>query len=165
MGYMFYNAGAFDQLLSFDTSSVTNMGQMFGVRSSPCPAPTGCSRALPSTLRAPRSSAAFLLPSHYAPHRMPPFRLSAERKLLVRRQQAAHSSRVGGHPGLRLCWLCLKLGFALASAAHAAATIAAAAHAAAAHSAAANAAAAHAAAALRLQEHGRPEDGGPGVQR
>ena len=105
---------------------------------------------------------------------MPPFRLSAERKLLVRRQQAAHSSRVGGHPGLRLCWLCLKLGFALASAAHAsaahaAATIAAAANASAAHAAAlaaaANASAAHAAAALRLHEHGRPKDGGPGVRR
>ena len=57
---------------------------------------------------------------------------------------------MGGHPGLRLCWLCLKLGFALASAAHAAATIAAAAHAAAAHSAAARSATAHAAAAVTV---------------
>ena len=34
----------------------------------------------------------------------------AGRKLPVRRQQAAHSLRVGGHPGLRLCWLWLELG-------------------------------------------------------
>ena len=39
MGYMFYNAGAFNQPLKFDTSSVTNMKNMFAVRSAPCPAP------------------------------------------------------------------------------------------------------------------------------
>ena len=33
------SASAFDQPLSFDTSSVTNMKTMFYVRSSPCPAP------------------------------------------------------------------------------------------------------------------------------
>eukprot|EP00964_Phaeocystis_antarctica_P026662 scaffold15023_cov36-Phaeocystis_antarctica.AAC.1 len=39
MGRMFYSAHAFNQPLSFDTSSVTNMVYMFLVRSSPCPAP------------------------------------------------------------------------------------------------------------------------------
>ena len=33
------DASAFDQPLSFDTSSVTDMNMMFEVRSSPCPAP------------------------------------------------------------------------------------------------------------------------------
>eukprot|EP00964_Phaeocystis_antarctica_P074520 scaffold45832_cov54-Phaeocystis_antarctica.AAC.1 len=46
---------------------------------------------------------------HHSPHRMPPFD-SAGRKLLVRRQQAAHPLRVGGHRGLRLCWPWLELG-------------------------------------------------------
>eukprot|EP00964_Phaeocystis_antarctica_P157294 scaffold127415_cov63-Phaeocystis_antarctica.AAC.3 len=39
---LFYSrqaASAFDQPLSFDTSSVTDMGQIFRVCSSPCPAP------------------------------------------------------------------------------------------------------------------------------
>ena len=36
---------------------------------------------------------------------------SAGRKLPVQRQQAAHPLRVGGHLGLRLCWLRLELGF------------------------------------------------------
>ena len=49
-------------------------------------------------------------PVYLAPHRKPCFRPSAEHPLLVRRQQAAHSLRVGGHPGLRLCWLWLELG-------------------------------------------------------
>ena len=44
MAYMFYNAGAFNQPLSFDTSSVTDMHGMFEVRSSPCPAPNQQSR-------------------------------------------------------------------------------------------------------------------------
>ena len=39
MGYMFYGASAFNQSLSFDTSSVTTMSYMFYVRSSPRPAP------------------------------------------------------------------------------------------------------------------------------
>eukprot|EP00964_Phaeocystis_antarctica_P004952 scaffold2698_cov48-Phaeocystis_antarctica.AAC.4 len=39
----------------------------------------------------------------------PPFD-SAVRKLLVRRQQAAHPLRVGGHLGLCLRWLWLELG-------------------------------------------------------
>ena len=40
-------ASAFDQPLSFDTSSVIDMRFMFWVRSSPCPAPNLCRRALP----------------------------------------------------------------------------------------------------------------------
>ena len=39
MGHMFYTAGAFNQPLSFDTSSVTDMRYMFQVRSSPLLAP------------------------------------------------------------------------------------------------------------------------------
>ena len=40
MDYMFIYASAFNQPLTFDTSSVTNMGHMFYVRSSPpSPAP------------------------------------------------------------------------------------------------------------------------------
>ena len=39
MNWMFYGASAFNQPLSFDTSSVTNMYRMFDVRSSPFPAP------------------------------------------------------------------------------------------------------------------------------
>ena len=39
----------------------------------------------------------------------PPFD-SAGHKLLVRRQQAADPLRVGGHLGIRLCWLWLELG-------------------------------------------------------
>eukprot|EP00964_Phaeocystis_antarctica_P032960 scaffold18676_cov52-Phaeocystis_antarctica.AAC.3 len=68
-------AVAFNQPLSFDTSSVTNMDGMFWVRSSPCPAPNLQSRALPCTLLAPRSPAASRLPTRtLAPHRMcPPF--------------------------------------------------------------------------------------------
>ena len=69
-------ASAFNQQLSFDTSSVTDMFAMFYVRSSPCPAPiSAVIRALSCTLRTPRSPAASRLcqPVHLAPHRMPPF--------------------------------------------------------------------------------------------
>ena len=64
-------ASAFNQPLTFDTSSVTTMRQMFYVRSSPCPAPNLCSQALSCTLPAPRSSAASRLPTRIprpAPH-------------------------------------------------------------------------------------------------
>ena len=44
-------ASAFNQPLSFDTSSVTTMYAMFKVRSSPCPAPNLQSSLLPCTLR------------------------------------------------------------------------------------------------------------------
>eukprot|EP00964_Phaeocystis_antarctica_P046885 scaffold27099_cov53-Phaeocystis_antarctica.AAC.1 len=42
--------------------------------------------------------------------RMPSFRLSAERKVPVRRKQAAYPLRMGGEFGLRLCWLWFDLG-------------------------------------------------------
>eukprot|EP00964_Phaeocystis_antarctica_P054326 scaffold31916_cov48-Phaeocystis_antarctica.AAC.1 len=46
---MFWSASAFNQPLSFDTSSVTTMGLMFRVRSSLCPhaACTAVARRLP----------------------------------------------------------------------------------------------------------------------
>eukprot|EP00964_Phaeocystis_antarctica_P144878 scaffold110757_cov63-Phaeocystis_antarctica.AAC.1 len=47
---------------------------------------------------------------HLASHRMPSPCDSAEHTLLVRRQQAPHPLRVGGHLGLRLRWLRLELG-------------------------------------------------------
>eukprot|EP00964_Phaeocystis_antarctica_P138816 scaffold103466_cov54-Phaeocystis_antarctica.AAC.2 len=72
-------ASAFDQPLSFDTSSVTTMYGMFYVRSSPRPAPNPQSSP-PCTLRAPRSPAILPPPSlNLAPHRMSSFRLSAGR--------------------------------------------------------------------------------------
>ena len=50
-------ASTFNQPLSWDTSRVTDMSQMFYVRCSPPPRPpiSALSRPLPSTLRAPRS--------------------------------------------------------------------------------------------------------------
>eukprot|EP00964_Phaeocystis_antarctica_P109114 scaffold73604_cov48-Phaeocystis_antarctica.AAC.2 len=76
------DAQAFNQPLSFDTSSATDMQSMFSVRSSPCPAPNLCSQAPPCALLAPRSPAAFrLLPPAPRPtRRAPSFRLSAERE-------------------------------------------------------------------------------------
>eukprot|EP00964_Phaeocystis_antarctica_P021151 scaffold11710_cov51-Phaeocystis_antarctica.AAC.1 len=59
---MFSSASAFNQPLSFDTSSVTTMYKMFSVRSSQCPAPNLQPSPLPCTLRAPRSSTACRLP-------------------------------------------------------------------------------------------------------
>ena len=56
-------ASAFNQPLSFETSSVTNMGRMFQVRSHPRCLRRFCSRALPCTLRASRSPAASRLPA------------------------------------------------------------------------------------------------------
>ena len=40
MTQMFRFAAAFNQQLSFDTYSVTDMSSMFSVRSSPCPVPS-----------------------------------------------------------------------------------------------------------------------------
>ena len=87
------------------------MDYIFHVRSSPCPAPNLQSR--PALHAACAAVARRLPPSnlHLASHRMPSFRLSAAHILLVQRQQAAHPLRVGGHLGLRLCWLRLELGF------------------------------------------------------
>ena len=93
MRSMCYGASAFNQPLSFDTSSVTNMAYMLRVR---------CSQSAvePSTAHA--TSYRSVCPA-------PPCD-SAERKLPVQRQQAAHPLRVGGHLGLRLRWLWLELG-------------------------------------------------------
>ena len=77
------------------------------------PVPCPQSAVEPSPLHpasAPWSPAAFRLPAHLAPHGIPSFQLSAGRKLLVQRQQAAHPLCVGGHLGLRLRWLWLELG-------------------------------------------------------
>eukprot|EP00964_Phaeocystis_antarctica_P045270 scaffold26050_cov53-Phaeocystis_antarctica.AAC.1 len=63
-------ASAFNQPLSFNTSSVTDMGSMFAVRSSSCSA---------SYLRRGRPPPAAPRPVYLAPHRIPFFRLSAER--------------------------------------------------------------------------------------
>ena len=90
-------ARAFNQPLSFDTSKVTYMSYMFLVRSARALTPTALSRTLfvctPLSLPSPHA-----LSSRFA---CPPFD-SAGRKLLVRRQQAAHPLRVGGHLGFPL---------------------------------------------------------------
>ena len=71
---------AFNQPLSFDTSSVTSMYSMFHVRFSPCPAPNLPSSPLPNAVRAPPSPAALPPPGpHLAAHRMPSVRLPAVR--------------------------------------------------------------------------------------
>ena len=90
-------ARAFNQPLSFDTSKVTTMSGMFLVRSTRALAPTALSQAIPVHVAC----------AAVAPR--PPFD-SAGRKLLVRRQQAAHPLRVGGQRRLRLFWLWLVVG-------------------------------------------------------
>ena len=74
-------ASAFNQPLSFDTSSVTTMYFMFYVRSSPCPAANLQSSSLLCTLRARcgRPPPPACQPVHLALHHIPSsFRLSAE---------------------------------------------------------------------------------------
>eukprot|EP00964_Phaeocystis_antarctica_P110368 scaffold74728_cov41-Phaeocystis_antarctica.AAC.1 len=74
MSYMFYHALAFNQPLSFDTSSVTSMRYMFGVRSSPMPSAPNLQSSPPCTLRAPRSPAASCLPARKSSRTVcPPF--------------------------------------------------------------------------------------------
>eukprot|EP00964_Phaeocystis_antarctica_P164554 scaffold142915_cov96-Phaeocystis_antarctica.AAC.1 len=81
MGYMFYGATAFNQPLSFDTSSVTYMRYMFYVRSSPCSASNLQSSPPPHAActaiarRPPASTRVATRPAHP----MPSVRLSAER--------------------------------------------------------------------------------------
>ena len=114
MGQLFYNLRNFDADVSnWDTSSVTTMYQMFYVRSSPCPAPN--LQSSPALHAACTAVARRLPPAdpHTSPRTVrliPFFRLSAERKLPVQRQQAAHPLRVEGHLSLRLRWLWLELG-------------------------------------------------------
>eukprot|EP00964_Phaeocystis_antarctica_P052428 scaffold30701_cov45-Phaeocystis_antarctica.AAC.1 len=71
---------AFNQPLTFDTSSVTNMDWMFDVHSSPCPVPQFAVAPCPARrVRRSRPPPAAPRPSYLAPHRMPFFRLSAAR--------------------------------------------------------------------------------------
>jgi len=107
MRYMFKGASAFNQPLSFDTSSVTTMAQMFYVRFTPRALLPICSPPLHAACAA---VARRLPPSHTSLRTTCPSCDSAERKLPVQRQQAAHPLRVGGHLGLRLRWLWLELG-------------------------------------------------------
>ena len=105
-------ASAFNQPLTFDTSKVATMQQMFHVRSARALWPPSFQSGPP-----PMQAACRLHPMPFPPPgprtspriACPPFD-SAERQLLVRRQQAAHPLRMGGHLGLRLCWLWLELG-------------------------------------------------------
>ena len=108
-------ATAFNQPLSWDTSGVTDMRYMFDVRCSLRPLhpklqsrPHSCTRRLHRD-RAPYTRGRPLArrPSLY-PVRPPCD--SAARTLPLRRQQAAHPLRVGGHPRLRLRGLWLELG-------------------------------------------------------
>ena len=102
-------ASAFNQPLSFDTSKVTEMAYMFNVRSARALAPNSLELGLPRA-HPPAPPPPHTLPPP-GPHRMrPSLRLGTGRKLLVRREQAAHPLRVGGQPGRRLRWLWLGLG-------------------------------------------------------
>ena len=142
-------AEKFNQPLSFNTSSVTNMWSMFSVRShrvcpgshslesdpeSLCMPRLRCRHPTPSRLPGRTSSRIACPPFDSAGRvRVQPAAqlrhvqrqgheqhgnrhgqhvlLSTDNKLLlVRRQQAAHPLRVGGHLGLRLRWLWLELG-------------------------------------------------------
>ena len=106
-------AKAFNQPLSWDTSSVNDMRHMFGVRYSPRPAPKSAHvYPLPCTLHTPRSRPGHPREAARASHLTPltPSLRLGRGQTPVRRQQAAHPLRVGGHPGLRLRWLWLRLG-------------------------------------------------------
>ena len=99
------SATAFNQPLSFDASSVTNMDGMFYdyVRSRSCPPPNLQSSPLPRTDAA--CTAVASPPARSSPNIVRPSFDSAGRKLPVRCQQAAHPLRVGGNLDLRLRWL------------------------------------------------------------
>ena len=74
-------ASVFNQPLSFDTSSVTDMGFMFGVCAPPRALPPICGRALSCTLRAPRSCP--------PPPACQPVYLAPHSTCLLTRQQAS----------------------------------------------------------------------------
>jgi len=104
-------ASAFNQPLSFDSSNVTDMRNMFYVRSARALGPQALSQAPCMPTLPPRTLSPASRHAHLAPHYIhAPLSTPAERKLLVRPQQAAHPLRVGGHRGLRLRWLWLGLG-------------------------------------------------------
>eukprot|EP00964_Phaeocystis_antarctica_P115127 scaffold79087_cov69-Phaeocystis_antarctica.AAC.1 len=98
--YSRQGAAAFNQPLSFDTSSVTNMGYMFQVRSSPSPAPNLQSSPRLHAACAPRSPAALPppdpapLPTSYAllSTRQGANSLSDANKLLIRCAWAGNSA-------------------------------------------------------------------------
>ena len=74
MRSMFSSASAFDQPLSLDTSSVTNMGVMFYVRSSPCPAPQSAVAPSPAhCMRRGCPPSGAPRPLYLTPHRTPSF--------------------------------------------------------------------------------------------
>ena len=87
-------ASTFNQPLSFNTSSVTDMAYMFFVRSSPSPAPSPQSSP---PLRAACTAVARHLPPpgtlHLAPHRMPSVRLSAARVVVQPTAELRHLQR------------------------------------------------------------------------
>eukprot|EP00964_Phaeocystis_antarctica_P094239 scaffold60987_cov51-Phaeocystis_antarctica.AAC.1 len=85
-------ASAFNQPLSFDTSSVTTMVYMFGVRSSPCPAPKLQSTSPAPGLHRGRPPPPASFPSP-PPHCMPPFRLSAGREGVQPAAELRHLQR------------------------------------------------------------------------
>ena len=104
------SASAFNQPLSFNTSSVTTMGNMFEVRSARAPASSlhsltplhaACAAAAPRPL-ASRPALSSLVLS------FPLDSVGSER--VVSRQQVPHPLRMGGHLGLCVCWLWLELG-------------------------------------------------------
>ena len=70
---------AFNQPLSFDTSSVTTMYNMFGVRSARALGPQALRRAFSVHAACVPPPPQALLPpgSHLAPHRMPSLRLGS----------------------------------------------------------------------------------------
>jgi hypothetical protein len=85
------SASTFNQPLSFDTSSVTDMSFMFLVRSARALGPQALSRAPCMPSLPPRTLSPASRHSHLAPHYTPPFRLrqdanslSAPNKLLIR---------------------------------------------------------------------------------
>ena len=76
------DASAFNQPLSFDTSSVTTMSYMFYVRSARALAPTALSRALPVHAACVAATHSALTPPepHLFSHRMPAFRLGRKHR-------------------------------------------------------------------------------------
>ena len=100
-------AMAFNQPLSFDTSSVVSMFNMFSVRSARGPWPL----ASPCRLRCHRSTRLPPAGPHLAPHHMcPPFDSTGLSRRLVRRQQTAHRLRVCGQLGIHQS-VSTRLGF------------------------------------------------------
>eukprot|EP00964_Phaeocystis_antarctica_P070295 scaffold42784_cov32-Phaeocystis_antarctica.AAC.1 len=90
-------ASAFNQPLSFDTSSVREMYYMFSVRSSPCPDAPNLQSSPP--LHAASTAVTRHLPPpgtlHLAPHRIPSVRLSAGRVGVQPAAELRHLQRQG----------------------------------------------------------------------